>query len=282
MSVWGKAPGSPEVEGEIEWVRRPTPPGKRLYDQYALVTGGSRGFGRAIALALAEEGAHVAVNYKSSAQAAEEVVKEIQAMGRKAIAVQADITDRRQVVEMADKIWKEWGRLDVLVNNAGETAAAQQSWRELDEKTINEVLDLDVKGTLYCLHEFGRRMLDEQKSGAIVNVSSNVIVTGSPRSPIYAAAKYAVIGLTKSYALALAPYVRVNAVAPGYMDTPSLRARKDWTPERRKWIVSHTPLRSIGKPENIARIVVFLASQDSFHMTGNTIICDGGFSMIGA
>ncbi|PSN98752.1 3-oxoacyl-ACP reductase [Candidatus Marsarchaeota G2 archaeon ECH_B_SAG-F08] len=260
-------------------MRKPTPPGKRLQGEFALVTGASRGFGREIALALAEEGANVAVNYNKSKEAAEEVVNLIKKKGVDSFAVQADIRKFDDVKRMADEVWLRWGRCDILVNNAGETASTQMSWRELSEEVIDETLALDVKGTLFCLHEFGRRMLDEQKSGTIVNVASNVIVTGSPRSPIYAAAKYGVIGLTKSYALALAPYVRVNAVAPGYMDTPSLRARKDWTEERRKWIVQHTPLRSIGKPENIARIVVFLASQDSFHMTGNTIICDGGFSM---
>jgi len=152
----------------------------------------------------------------------------------------------------------------------------------MDDKIIDETLDLDVKGTLYCLHELGMRMLDKQKSGTIVNVASNVIVTGSPRSPVYAAAKYGIIGLTKSYALAFAPFVRVNAMAPGYMDTPSLRARKDWTDDRRKFMVNQTPLKSIGKPENIAYTAVFLASQDSFHMTGNTLLCDGGFGMVGA
>lgn len=279
---WGKSPGSPDVQDEIDWVRKQTPPGKRLAGQYALVTGASRGFGKTIALALAEEGAHVAVNYNRSAKDAEEVVKEIQAKGVKAIAVQADIRDRKQVIAMADKIWKEWGRLDILVNNAGETAATMQSWRDMDDKIIDETLDLDVKGTLYCLHELGMRMLDKQKSGTIVNVASNVIVTGSPRSPVYAAAKYGIIGLTKSYALAFAPFVRVNAMAPGYMDTPSLRARKDWTDDRRKFMVNQTPLKSIGKPENIAYTAVFLASQDSFHMTGNTLLCDGGFGMVGA
>ncbi len=279
---WGKSPGSPDVQQEIDWVRKPTPPGKRLDGQYALVTGASRGFGRTIALALAEEGAHVAVNYNSSKDAAEKVVKEIEAMGVKAIAVQADIRDRKQVIAMADKVWNEWGRLDILINNAGETAASMQSWRDMDDEIIDETLDLDVKGTLYCLHEFGMRMLDKHKSGTIVNVASNVIVTGSPRSPVYAAAKYGIIGLTKSYALAFAPYVRVNAMAPGYMDTPSLRSRKDWTDERRQFMVSQTPLRSIGKPENIAYTAVFLASQDSFHMTGNTLLCDGGFGMVGA
>lgn len=276
---WGKAPGSVQVEGEIVWKRKERPNGRRLDGDFALVTGSSRGFGRNIALTLAKAGANIAVHYAKNKEAAENVVKEIKDLGVDSFSVQADIRDYKQVQKMADEVWARFGRCDILVNNAGETAASQMSWREISEKIIDEILSLDVKGTLYCTHEFGQRMLDMQRSGTIVNVASNVIVTGSPRSPIYAAAKYGVIGITKSYALALAPYVRVNAIAPGYMDTDSLRARKDWTEQRRKWIIDHTPLRSIGNPENIAYIVLFLASEDSFHMTGNTIICDGGFSM---
>ncbi len=279
---WGTVPGGVHVEGEIDWVRKPTPPGKRLTDQVVVVTGASRGFGRLIALAAADEGAHVVVNYAKSAGAAEGVVKQVKDKGRKALAVQADVSKWDQVKAMAERVWKEFGRCDVLVNNAGETAATQMSWRDLNEESIDETLALDVKGTLLCTHEFGKRMLDEQKGGTVVNVCSNVIVTGSPRAPQYAAAKYGVLGITKSYALALAPYVRINAVGPGYMDTVSLRNRKDWTPQRRKWIVDHTPLKAIGKPENIVHIVMFLASQDSLHMTGNIVICDGGFSMPGA
>jgi len=276
---WGTPPGGVKVEGEIDWTPRRVPSGRRLDGQYAVVTGSSRGFGSVIARALAEEGANVAVHYLKSAESAAEIVKEVKKAGVDSFALQADLSDLQQVKILAEKVWKKWGRCDVLVNNAGETAATQMSWRELSPDVVDGTLSLDVKGTLYCTHEFGKRMLDEQRSGTIVNVASNVIVTGSPRSPIYAAAKYGVIGITKSYALALAPFVRVNAIAPGYMDTPSLRARKDWTEGRKKWIIDHTPVRSIGKPENIAHIVVFLASQDSFHMTGNTLICDGGFSM---
>jgi 3-oxoacyl-[acyl-carrier protein] reductase len=276
---WGAAPGGVAAQGEVEWKRGPTPPGKRLNGKHAIVTGSSRGFGKTIALALAQDGANVPINYAKSAANAEEVVKEVRKLGVDSFSVQADITDLGNVRSLAEKVWKQWGRCDVLVNNAGETAATQMSWRELSVEVVDETLSLDIKGTLFCTHEFGKRMLDDQKGGTIVNVASNVIVTGSPRSPIYAAAKYGVIGITKSYALALAPFVRVNAVAPGYMDTASLRARKDWTEQRKKWIVDHTPLKSIGKPDNIAHIVVFLASQDSFHMTGNTVICDGGFSM---
>ncbi|BBD72060.1 beta-ketoacyl-ACP reductase [Sulfodiicoccus acidiphilus] len=277
--AWGKPPGSIDVEEEINWVRKPTPPGKRLSGARALVTGASRGFGRAIALALANEGADVIVNYIKSEDDAKRVVKEIKDIGQDAVAIQADVSKYQEVKRMAEEIWETWGRLDVLINNAGTTAPRQTSWRELSDEVVNETLDLDLKGTYYCLYEFGSRMLDLQRSGTIVNIASNVITTGSPRSPIYAAAKYGIIGLTKTFALALAPFVRVNAVAPGYMDTPSLRARKDWTEERKKWIIQHTPLRSLGKPENIAYVVVFLASQDSLHITGETIFCDGGFTM---
>ena len=122
----------------------------------------------------------------------------------------------------------------------------------------------------------------ERKSGTIVNVASNVIVTGSPRAPQYAASKYGVIGLTKSYALAFSPWVRVNAACPGYMDTEATTKRQDWTPQRRKWVVDHTALKRIGRPEHIVPVVLFLASDDSIHMTGNIVIADGGFSMPGA
>jgi 3-oxoacyl-[acyl-carrier protein] reductase len=276
---WGVAPGGIRIEGEKDWARRATPPGKRLKGEYSIVTGSSRGFGRTIALALAEEGANVAIHYVKSRDNADELVEEVRKLGVESFSVQGDLRVYEQVQGLAERVWQMWGRCDILVNNAGETAGTQMSWRELSPEVVDDTLALDVKGTLYCTHEFGRRMLDEQKSGTIINVASNVIVTGSPRSPIYAASKYGVIGITKSYALALAPVVRVNAIAPGYMDTASLKARKDWTEQRKKWIVDHTPSKSIGKPENIAHIVVFLASQDSFHMTGNTIICDGGFSM---
>ncbi|MFP3203421.1 MAG: SDR family oxidoreductase [Sulfolobus sp.] len=276
---WGKVPGGVEVEGEIEWKIEPIPPGKRLYKKNAVITGASGGFGRAIAIEFAKEGANVIVHYNSNEENAKKVANEIKELGVEVGLYKADITKWEEVKKMAEELWKSWQRIDILVNNAGTTAPNQYSWRELSEEVIEETLNLDLKGTLYCTHEFGTRMLDLQRSGSIVNVASNVITTGSPRSPIYAAAKYGIIGITKSYALALAPFVRVNAIAPGYMDTPALRKRKDWTPERRKWVIEHTPLRSLGKPENIARVVVFLASQDAIHITGETIFCDGGFTM---
>jgi len=275
---WGKVPGGIDVE-EIQPVIKPTPPGKRLYKMNVVITGCSGGFGRALAIAMAQEGANIIVHYNRNKDAAESVAKEVKELGQEVGLIKADITKWNEVKLMAETLWGEWGRIDVLVNNAGSTAPSQLSWRDLSEEVLNEVIELDLKGTLYCTHEFGMRMLDLQKSGSIVNIASNVITTGSPRSPPYAAAKYGVIGITKSYALALAPYVRVNAVAPGYMETEALKRRKDWTPERRKWIIQHTPLRHLPRPENVAKVVVFLASQDSIHITGETIFVDGGFTM---
>lgn len=227
---------------------------------------------------MAKEGAHVAVNYNRSAAGAQEVVNEIEKLGREAFAVKADITKWDEVKAMVNQVEKDFGRIDILVNNAGDVAWGQMSWREITEDAIDRCLAVDIKGTLFCTHEVGLRML-ERKNGTIVNICSNVIVTGSPRAPQYAASKYGVVGLTKSYALAFAPWIRVNAVCPGYMDTESTTKRPDWTPERRKWIVDHTPLRAIGKPEAIVPIVIFLASDDSSHLTGNFIMADGGFSM---
>ncbi len=248
----------------------------------ALVTGAGRGFGSLIARALAKEGANVAVAYNNSKEGAREISDEIQReYGRKSTTTQVDIRSWEQVKSAVEKVWNEFGPLDLLINNSGEVSSKQMSWRDITEDAIDQTLAVDVKGTLFMTHEVGSRMLERRK-GTIVNVASNVIVTGSPRAPQYAASKYGVIGLTKSYALAFAPWVRVNAACPGYMDTEATTSRKDWTPQRRKWIVDHTALKRIGKPEHIVPLVLFLASDDSIHMTGNLVIADGGFSMPGA
>jgi 3-oxoacyl-[acyl-carrier protein] reductase len=280
--AWGTVQGSAEVGQEIAWRRRKTPPGKRLNDLIVVVTGASRGFGKLIALAAAEEGAHVMATYVTNRDKAEVVATSIRERGSRAMTFKCDIAVLADVRALADAVWSEFGRCDVLINNAGETASTKMSWRDLSEPVIDHILDMDIKGTMLCTHVFGERMLDHQKAGNIVNIGSNVIATGSPRAPEYAAAKYGILGITKSYALALSPYVRVNYAAPGYMDTESLKKRKDWTVERRKVVVSNTPLRAIGDPANLVPVVLFLASEDSLHMTGNTVTCDGSFSMPGA
>jgi 3-oxoacyl-[acyl-carrier protein] reductase len=161
-------------------------------------------------------------------------------------------------------------------------AATQMSWRELTPESVDHTISLDIKGTLLMTHEVGRRMLDDQKSGAIVNIGSRVVVEGSPRAPQYAAAKYAIIGITKSYAHALAPHVRVNTLGPGFVETEALLAREDWQTGRRESVLARTPLARIPTPADIVAPVVFLACDDSRHITGAFLLCDGGHSMVGA
>jgi NAD(P)-dependent dehydrogenase (short-subunit alcohol dehydrogenase family) len=160
-------------------------------------------------------------------------------------------------------------------------ASGQNSWREVTEESIDHVLAVDIKGTMLMVHEFGIRMVERER-GSIVNIGSTVIVRGSPRAPQYAASKYGVLGVTKSYAAAFAPSVRVNALGPGFIAVESTLTRGDWTPERERQIVERTPLGKIGDPDELTGVVVFLASADSAHMTGAFVLCDGGFSMVGA
>lgn len=253
----------------------------RLADRWALVTGAGRGFGRSIALGLAREGAHVGLHYNTSREGAESAASEIRALGRKAFTVQADLTSWDEIRRLAQETFERVPRLDVLVNNVGDVASEQMSWRQVTEDLIDRVLAVDVKGTMLVTHEVGSRML-EQGGGAIVNVCSNVVVTGSPRAPQYAASKYGVLGLTKSYAGAFAPTVRVNALGPGFIETESTVTREDWRSGRREEILARTPLGRIPGPDELVGVVVFLASDDSGHMTGNFVLCDGGFSMVGA
>lgn len=245
------------------------------------MTGAGRGFGRSIALGLAREGANVAVHYNTSRAGAEEAVEQIRALGREALTAQADLTDWEQIRRLTDEIFARVPGLDILVNNVGDVAPEQMSWREITEESIDRVLAVDVKGTMLVTHEIGSRML-EHGGGTIVNVCSNVVVTGSPRAPQYAASKYGVLGLTKSYAAAFAPTVRVNALGPGFIETESTVTRADWRSGRREEILARTPLARIPGPDDLVGVVVFLASADSSHMTGNFVLCDGGFSMVGA
>ena len=254
----------------------------RLADRWALVTGAGRGFGRAIAVGLAREGANVAVHFNTSRDGAEAVAEEIRSgVGRESLTLQADLTSWGDIRRLADELFERVARVDVLVNNAGDVAPEQMSWRDVTEELIDRVLAVDVKGTMLMTHEVGRRMV-EQGDGTIVNVCSNVVVTGSPRAPQYAASKYGVLGLTKSYAAAFAPRVRVNALGPGFIETESTTKREDWRSGRREEVLARTPLGRIPAPEELVAAVVFLASDDSSHMTGNFVLCDGGFSMVGA
>ena len=252
-----------------------------LEAKVALVTGAGRGLGRALAIGLAREGADVAVHYNRSREGAEQVAEQVRELGRRAVTLQADVTSLSQVERLAADAFDGLGRVDVLVNNVGDAAPEQRSWDELDEALVDRVLATDIKGTMFVTHAVGSRML-RHGAGTIVSVCSNVVVTGSPRAPQYAASKYGVIGLTKSYAAAFAPGVRVNAIGPGFIETETTLARADWRSGRREEILARTPLGRIASPDDIVGPVVFLASEASAHLTGAFLVYDGGFSMVGA
>jgi len=278
---WGTLPGEEKIENEVEVALRDHPSAMRFTGMNALVTGAGKGIGSMISLALAREGANVVVSYNKSEEGAKAVAAQITAVGRRAMPVKMDVTKWADVKSAVERVWNEFGPLDVLVNNAGDTADKQMSWREITEESIDHTIAVDMKGPLFLIHEVGQRMF-QRKKGTIVNVGSHVIVLGSPRAPQYAAAKSALIGLSKSYALAFAPWVRINTACPGYVESDMLRKRKDWTPERRKHVLDHTPLRRIARPEQVVPMILFLASDDSINMTGNIVVADGGYTMPGA
>jgi 3-oxoacyl-[acyl-carrier protein] reductase len=188
-----------------------------------MVTGAGTGFGGALAVRAAQEGAaRVLVHYRSSSAGAERTADRVTEAGAVSAVAQGDITPWADIKRMVAWAFDEHGGGDVLVNNVGDMASGQASWEEVTEQAIDHVLAVDIKGTMLMVHEFGQRMV-ARGGGAIVNVGSTVIVRGSPRGPHYAAGKYGLLGITKSYAKALAPSVRVNTFAPG-----SWRPRRCW------------------------------------------------------
>jgi 3-oxoacyl-[acyl-carrier protein] reductase len=247
-----------------------------------MVTGAGTGFGAALSLRAAQEGAgKVIVHYRSSSDGAERTAERVRETGAEAVVVQGDLTSWADIQRMAAWAFEEAGGVDVLINNVGDMASGQASWTEVTEEAIDHVLAVDIKGTMLMVHEFGQRMV-ARGGGAIVNVGSTVIVRGSPRAPQYAAGKYGLLGITKSYAKALAPAVRVNTFAPGFMETEALLNRPEWQAGRREVVLSGTPTAKIPKPDEMTGAALFLASDDAHHITGSYMIADGGYSMLGA
>ncbi len=255
---------------------------KRFEGQKILVTGAGTGFGAEIAVRAAQEGADVVIHYRSSRAGAEDTARRVEETGRKAVLVQADIAEWHQIKRLADESWAAFGRIDAAINNVGDVAREQMSWRDITEESIDHVLAVDVKGTLLCTHEFGSRMLEQDGGGSITNIGSTVVVKGSARAPQYAAAKYGIIGVTKSYAAAFAPLVRVNTFAPGFIETAATLSRQDWKSGRGDELRARTPMGRIPGPEELAGTALFLSSADAFHITGTYMMADGGFNMVGA
>jgi 3-oxoacyl-[acyl-carrier protein] reductase len=250
----------------------------RFDGRTVMITGAGTGFGAELAVKAAQEGAaRVVVHYRSSQAGAQETAARVRDAGAEAVLVQGDISKWDDIKRMVG----EAGEIDVLVNNVGDMASEQTSWDDLTEATIDHVLGVDIKGTMLMVHEFGSAMKARGR-GAIVNIGSTVIVRGSPRAPIYAAGKYGLLGITKSYAKALAPQVRVNTFAPGFMATEAVLSRPDFRAGRGDQIVRDTPMGRIPPPEDLTGAALFLGTDDANHITGSYMICDGGYSMLGA
>lgn len=241
----------------------------------ALVTGGSRGIGRACVERLAAGGASVAVNYRDNTSAAEETIAHVRDSGGRAIPAQADITDETQVSDMIDRIESELGPVDLLVNNAGIFPFVSHDATTLE--IWNATLACNLTGVFLVTWAVKDGML-ERGFGRIVNMASIAALRARPQSIAYATTKAGIVGFTKSTAEALAPHnVRINAIAPGLIETEIL----DGVPQERiDEIVATTPLRRIGQPDDIAEVVRFLLSEDSRFMTGQTLVASGGRVML--
>ena len=245
---------------------------KLLEGQTAIVTGASRGIGKAIAIFLAKEGAEVIINYSSSLENANKVISEINSFGGKAYPIQADISNENSVNGLIKTVLQKNNQIDVLVNNAGITKDGLLMRMKTDD--WQKVLDLNLSGVFYCTRAVSRQML-KQKKGRIINITSVVGLMGNPGQANYSAAKAGVVGLTQSSAKEFASRgITVNAVAPGFISTDMT---KDLNSES---ILSAIPLGRFGKPEDVAGAVRFLAADPSAaYITGQTIQVDGGMVM---
>lgn len=240
----------------------------------ALVTGASRGIGRAVALRLAEEGARIAINYAGNVKAAEEVKAAIEAAGGTAILCQADIADSKAVETMVEAVVKAFGTIDILVNNAGITR--DTLLMRMKDEDFEKVLDTNLKGVFYCTKAVSKLMM-KKRTGRIVNMASVVGLVGNAGQTNYAAAKAGVIGFSKSAAKELASRgITVNVVAPGFIGTDMTADLPESVKEK---ALTDIPLGKMGEPKDVANAVLFLASDQASYITGQVVNVDGGMVM---
>ena len=246
----------------------------KLEGRTALVTGASRGIGRAIALALAEEGADVAINYVSNEAAAAAVVEEIQALGRRGMLARADVGDFPDTYAMAHSVLREFGHIDILVNNAGVTS--DKTFVNMDHSTWRKVLAINLDGVFNCTKVCIDQMV-EQNYGRVVNITSVIGQIGNFGQANYAASKAGVAAMTKTLAKELASKgITVNAVAPGFIETEMVSSIPENIQDR---LLSQIPLRRFGKAEEVAQMVVFLCSPEGDYVTGAELEVNGGLFM---
>ena len=246
-----------------------------LAGKCAFVTGAQQGIGRATAVALARAGADVGVNYLDDADAGGAVLREIEALGRRGVVVQGDVSTPSQAEAMTVSVARQLGGLDVLVNNAG--VFPRVPFLEMKEGDYDLVLDVNLKGTFFCAQAAARLMVHGGRKGAIVNLSSQA-VRGAPLGVHYSASKSGVIGMTRAMALELAPHgIRVNAVAPGLTDTA--QPRYGHSEESLATLARAVPIGRMAHPGEIAEVIVFLASDDARYITGQVLNANGGSYM---
>jgi len=246
----------------------------RLKGKVALVTGGGRGIGKAISLAFGRERARVCINYLHSKDAAEEVVKRIRENKREAISYKADVSKLEEVNRMVEEVSKKFGRIDILINNAG--LNIDKYLMIMNEEEWDKIIDVNLKGTFNCSKAVSRVMIG-QRSGNIVNVASVSAISGTAGQTNYSAAKGGMISFTKSLARELVPFgIRVNAVAPGLIETEMV---KKMSKEMLDQVLKITPLKRMGTPEEVAKVVTFLVSEEASYITGQVIRIDGGLAM---
>ncbi|AZR72748.1 3-oxoacyl-[acyl-carrier-protein] reductase [Anoxybacter fermentans] len=245
-----------------------------LNGKVAVVTGSSKGIGAAIALAYAKAGAEVAINYNRDKAGAEEIVRKIQAMGHKAKAYQADVSNPDQVKEFIDAVMNDFGKIDILVNNAGITRDTLLV--RMKEEDWDRVMDVNLKSMFLCTKAVAKAMI-KQRSGKIINITSVVGLIGNPGQANYTAAKAGVIGFTKTVAKELGPRgIQVNAIAPGFIISQMTESLPEKVKEK---MLSSIPLGRFGKPEDVADLALFLASDKSDYITGQVFNVDGGMVM---
>lgn len=245
-----------------------------LENKVALVTGASRGIGREIALVLAGYGADVIINYNGSKERAEAVAKEIREMGRKAAAIKADVSDANEVAALFEQSLKEFGRIDILINNAGITK--DNLILKMSEEEYDAVIDTNMKGAFLCMKQAAKLML-KQRSGRIINIASISGIIGNAGQVNYCAAKAGMVGMTKALARELGSRgITVNAVAPGFIRTEMT----DVLPEQvKEGMLAQIPLKRAGEAKDVAEAVAFLASEGAAYITGQTLQVNGGMDM---